>query len=61
MFLDCLPVSEDEEHGVDNVTLPAAVRSDDGGEALVEGTEDLVPGVGLEEVVLDMRDDQPDQ
>lgn len=41
-------VSKDEQQGVDNVTLSTSVRTDDGGEGFVEGSDLLSPSIGLE-------------
>mmetsp|Transcript_75887 Transcript_75887/g.199864 ORF Transcript_75887/g.199864 Transcript_75887/m.199864 type:complete len:431 (+) Transcript_75887:2868-4160(+) len=52
-------LAENEEQGVDGVGLAASVRADDGGEALVEGADNLLAAVGLEVFEDDLPDHEP--
>ena len=52
------PITEHEQHRVDDVTFTAAVGSNDRSEAFVERPENLFPSVAFEINVINMSDDQ---
>lgn len=57
-FTRYVPVSENEEHWINDVTLPAPVGSNDRCETLVEGTKYLVASIRFKEIILYVSDYQ---
>ena len=55
------PVTEDEEHGVDDVGFSRTVWADYGGEGLVEGSKGSLTGIRLEVFINNVGDNKSGQ